>query len=121
MSPPGIRRAAAERVADRWQTVYCTQMGPGYPRMLRERFGYAADVEALLAATEDHDDPALPPAARRLAGDVLLLATHEDVTDATAQWTEAGADRFDLILLFRIEPAEVLAAARSAVRVGSDA
>lgn len=112
--------ASADRVAARWLTVYCTQMGPIYPRMLRERFGYAAEVDALLAANEDRDEPVLPGASRRLAEDVLLLANYDELGDATAQWTEAGADRLDLILPFGIEPAEVLAAVRAVTSAGLD-
>ena len=110
----GRDRAAAEAVAARWLTVYCTQMGPIYPRMLRERFGYAAEVDALLAANADRDEPVLPDAARRLAQDVLLVATHDELGDATAGWTQAGADRLDLVLPFGLDEAELLTAVRAA-------
>jgi alkanesulfonate monooxygenase SsuD/methylene tetrahydromethanopterin reductase-like flavin-dependent oxidoreductase (luciferase family) len=96
----GPDEASAQRVAARWLTVYCTQMGPIYPRMLRDRFGYAAEVDALLAANADRDVPVLPAASRRLAEDVLILATYQDITAAARLWTDAGADRIGLILPF---------------------
>ncbi|MFO7959528.1 MAG: LLM class flavin-dependent oxidoreductase [Nitriliruptoraceae bacterium] len=110
----GRDRAAAEAVAARWLTVYCTQMGPIYPRMLRERFGYAAEVDALLAANADRDEPVLPATAQRLAEDVLLVATHDELGDATSTWTQAGADRLDLVLPFGLDEADLLAAAKAA-------
>lgn len=103
----GEDRAAAERVAARWLTVYCTQMGPIYPRMLRDRFGYAAEVDALLAANQDRADPVLPAAARRLAEDVLIVASFDEVADAASLWTQEGADHLDLILPFGVDPDEI--------------
>jgi alkanesulfonate monooxygenase SsuD/methylene tetrahydromethanopterin reductase-like flavin-dependent oxidoreductase (luciferase family) len=110
----GHDRATAEAVAARWLTVYCTRMGPIYPRMLRERFGYAPEVDALLAANADREEPVLPDSARRLAEDVLWMATYEELSDATSMWRQAGADRLDLILPFGLDEAELLAAVRAA-------
>ncbi|HUG85101.1 MAG TPA: LLM class flavin-dependent oxidoreductase, partial [Euzebya sp.] len=94
----GADHHMAERTAARWLTTYCTRMGPIYPRLLRERFGYAAEVDALLAANADGGVPVLPPASRRLADDVLILATHEEIGAAVSGWTDAGADRVDVVL-----------------------
>jgi alkanesulfonate monooxygenase SsuD/methylene tetrahydromethanopterin reductase-like flavin-dependent oxidoreductase (luciferase family) len=90
--------ASAERAAARWLTVYCTRMGSIYPRLLRDRFGYAAEVDALLAANVDREVPVLPAAARRLAEDTLVLAPYEDAAAAAHLWMDAGADRVNLSL-----------------------
>lgn len=56
-------RLASDSVTARWLPVYCTQMGPICPPMLRQRSGNAADVDALLAAKADRDVPVLPASA----------------------------------------------------------
>jgi alkanesulfonate monooxygenase SsuD/methylene tetrahydromethanopterin reductase-like flavin-dependent oxidoreductase (luciferase family) len=98
---------AAERLAARWLTVYCTKMGPIYPRMLRERFGYAVEVDALLAANTDGGEPVLPTASRRLAEEVLALASYDEIPCVAAAWREAGADQIDLVLPFGLETTEL--------------
>lgn len=111
----GPDRAVAEQVAARWLLAYCTRMGPIYPRMLRERFGYAAEVDALLAANSDRDaPPTLPSASRRLAEEVLILAAHDDIADAAGLWREAGADRVDMILPFGASEEELRTAVLAA-------
>lgn len=111
----GSDRASAEASAARWLLVYCTRMGPIYPRMLRERFGYAAEVDALLAANADRDaTPTLPGASMRLADDVLILATHDDVAGAAGRWADAGADRVDMTLPFGTSEEELRAAVLAA-------
>lgn len=119
----GADRDMAERTAARWLTTYCTRMGPIYPRMLRERFGYAAEVDALLAANADGGMPVLPPASRRLADDVLILATHDEIDAAVDGWTDAGADRVDVVLPIGADEDElqmiVHAAAPRAARLGA--
>ena len=102
--------ALAERAAARWLTVYCTRMGSIYPRLLRDRFGYAAEVDALLAANVDRDVPVLPAAARRLAEDVLVLAAYEDATAAARLWMDAGADQVNLSLPLGASEEELSAA-----------
>lgn len=99
--------AAAERLAARWLTVYCTKMGPIYPRMLRERFGYADEVDALLTANADGNDPVLPAASRRLAEDVLVLATYDQIENITTAWRDAGAEQIDLVLPFGLDTAQL--------------
>lgn len=110
----GPDEASARRAAAVWLTVYCTQMGPIYPRLLRDRFGYAAEVDALLAANTDRDAPVLPAASRRLAEDVLILATYDDIAAAARLWTDAGADRIGLILPFGAAEEDVWAAVLAA-------
>ncbi len=102
--------ATAQRAAARWLMTYCTAMGPVYPRLLRERFDYGAEIDALLAANTDREVPVLPDASRRLAEDVLVLGTYDDIPAAAAMWTDAGADRVSLILPFGTAPEELHAA-----------
>jgi alkanesulfonate monooxygenase SsuD/methylene tetrahydromethanopterin reductase-like flavin-dependent oxidoreductase (luciferase family) len=110
----GPDEESAQRAAARWLTVYCTRMGPIYPRLLRERFGYAAEVDALLAANIDGAVPVLPAASMRLAEDVLILATYEDIAAAARLWTDAGAERIDLTLPFGVPEEELRAAVLAA-------
>ena len=72
-------------------------MGPLYPRMLRDHFGYAREVDALLEANGSGDRPRLPTAAERLAQDVTVMGTYDEAPDAIRQWL-GGADRVDLVL-----------------------
>ena len=89
--------AAARRLAAWWLTAYSTRMGPIYPRMLGERFGMAAGVEAVLAVAGE-PEPDLPAAAEELAREVTLLGTYGEAAGAVAAWFEAGADVVDLVL-----------------------
>ena len=91
----GPDEAAARRLAAWWLTTYTTRMGPLYPRMLGERFGMAAGVEAVLAVAGE-PEPDLPAAAEELARDVTLLGTYDEAAGAVAAWFEAGADVVDL-------------------------
>lgn len=110
----GPDQQTARAVAARWLVTYCTRMGPVYPRMLRERFGYAAEVDALLAANgDDGGSPTLPPAASRLAEEVTVLATHDDLPAAIDLWTDVGADEVGLTLPFGL-PADTIEAAITA-------
>jgi alkanesulfonate monooxygenase SsuD/methylene tetrahydromethanopterin reductase-like flavin-dependent oxidoreductase (luciferase family) len=93
----GPDEAAARRLAAWWLTTYTTRMGPLYPRMLGERFGMAAGVEAVLAVAGEAE-PDLPAAAEELARDVTLLGTYGEAAGAVAAWFEAGADVVDLVL-----------------------
>jgi alkanesulfonate monooxygenase SsuD/methylene tetrahydromethanopterin reductase-like flavin-dependent oxidoreductase (luciferase family) len=87
-------RAAARELAAWWLSTYVTRMGPLYPRMLGERFGMRAAVEALAAG----DGRTLPVAAEELADDVTLTATFDRADDAIGAWLEAGADDVSLVL-----------------------
>ena len=73
-------------------------MGPLYPRMLRDHFGFAARLMrcSMPTATADHRD--CPRAAERLARDVTVMGTYEEAPDAIRAWLEAGADTIDLVL-----------------------
>lgn len=88
----------ARRIAAGWLLAYLTRMGPLYPRVLRDDFGYAREVDALLEANGSGDRPRLPAAAERLAQDVTVLGTYDEAPDAIRGWLEGGADRVDLVL-----------------------
>jgi alkanesulfonate monooxygenase SsuD/methylene tetrahydromethanopterin reductase-like flavin-dependent oxidoreductase (luciferase family) len=89
----GPDEQAARRLAAWWLSTYCTRMGPLYPRMLGERFGMAAGVEAVIEATDD-----LPAAADDLAREVTLMGTYEQAGELIDAWFDAGADSVHLVL-----------------------
>ena len=89
---------AARQIAAGWLLAYLTRMGPLYPRMLRDQFGFAHEVDALLAANGSGGSPRLPAAAERLARDVTVMGTYDEAPDAVRLWLEAGADAIDLVL-----------------------
>ena len=88
----------ARQIAAGWLLAYLTRMGPLYPRMLRDHFGFAREVDALLEANGSGGSPRLPPAAEPLARDVTLMATYDEASDIIRSWLEAGADTIDLVL-----------------------
>ena len=88
----------ARMIAAGWLLAYLTRMGPLYPQMLRERFGFASEVDALLEANADGGLPKLPAAAERLADEVTVLASFDDAPAAVRRWLDAGADAVDLVL-----------------------
>jgi alkanesulfonate monooxygenase SsuD/methylene tetrahydromethanopterin reductase-like flavin-dependent oxidoreductase (luciferase family) len=88
----------ARQIAAGWLLAYLTRMGPLYPRTLRDQFGFAREVDALLEANADGGFPRLPPAAEGMARDVTVMATYEEASDAVRLWLEAGADAIDLVL-----------------------
>jgi alkanesulfonate monooxygenase SsuD/methylene tetrahydromethanopterin reductase-like flavin-dependent oxidoreductase (luciferase family) len=94
----GEDEAAARQIAAGWLLAYLTRMGPLYPRMLRDHFGFADEVDALLGANEDGGPPQLPSAAEELAREVTVMGTYDDAPDAVRAWLEAGADSIDLVL-----------------------
>ena len=51
---------SARRLAAWWLSTYVTRMGPLYPRMLGQRFGMAAGVDALIEAARSDRQPELP-------------------------------------------------------------
>ncbi len=85
-------RAAARELAAWWLSTYVTRMGPLYPRMLGERFGMRAAVDAIAGARE------LPAVAEELADQVTLMATYDRAGDAIGAWFAAGADNVSLVL-----------------------
>jgi alkanesulfonate monooxygenase SsuD/methylene tetrahydromethanopterin reductase-like flavin-dependent oxidoreductase (luciferase family) len=88
----------ARLIAAGWLLAYLTRMGPIYPRMLRDHFGYAREVDALLEANAGGGIPKLPAAAEPLARDVTLMGTYDEAADVVPLWLEAGADTVDLVL-----------------------
>jgi alkanesulfonate monooxygenase SsuD/methylene tetrahydromethanopterin reductase-like flavin-dependent oxidoreductase (luciferase family) len=88
----------SRRVAAGWLLAYLTRMGPLYPRILRDQFGYAHEVDALLEANRSGEPLRLPAAAERLARDVTVMGTYDEAPDAVRLWLEAGADTVDLVL-----------------------
>ena len=88
----------ARQIAAGWLVAYLTRMGPLYPRMLRDEFGFAHEVDALLEANRNGGPPRLPAAAERLARDVTVMGTYDEAPDAVRRWLEAGADTIDLVL-----------------------
>ncbi len=97
-----VALAAHERdargLAAWWLSTYATRMGPLYPRLLAERFGMAAGVEAVIEAAQGNGRPQLPAAAEELAREVTLLGTYEEAGAAVAAWFAAGADSVTLVL-----------------------
>ena len=73
-------------------------MGPLYPRTLRDHFGYAREVDALLEANGAGGPPRLPAASEPLARDVTVMGTYDEAPDAIRRWLEEGADTVDLVL-----------------------
>jgi alkanesulfonate monooxygenase SsuD/methylene tetrahydromethanopterin reductase-like flavin-dependent oxidoreductase (luciferase family) len=89
--------AVARRLAAWWLATYATRMGPLYPRMLSERFGMGAGVQAVVDAAQERS-PELPAAAEELAQEVTLLGTYEEAEQVIGAWLAAGADRVNLVL-----------------------
>lgn len=94
----GENEEAARTIAAGWLLAYLTRMGPLYPRLLGERFGFAAEVDALLRANQDGGLPRLPAAAERLAREVTVMATYDETAAAIGTWLDAGADTVDIVL-----------------------
>src|SRR5262245_33028093 len=94
----GEDEAASRRIAASWLLAYLTRMGPIYPRMLRHRFGFTREVDALLAANQDGGTPELPEAAEPMAREVTLMGTYAEAPGAVRAWLDAGADAIDLVL-----------------------
>jgi alkanesulfonate monooxygenase SsuD/methylene tetrahydromethanopterin reductase-like flavin-dependent oxidoreductase (luciferase family) len=116
----GPDEESARRLAAWWLSTYVTRMGPLYPRMLGERFGMAAGVNALVEAAQASREPELPAVAEELARDVTLMGTYEEAGEAIAGWFAAGADSVELVLppgRPEEELAEILKVAAGAVAV----
>jgi hypothetical protein len=109
--------ASAAALAARWLVTYCTRMGPLYPSMLRDRFGYATEVDALLEANTDPRRPVLPSAAERLAREVTVLATYAEAPAVVAEW-QRGCDGLGLTLPFGAKLDELEATVAAVARSG---
>ena len=94
----GPDEASARRLAAWWISTYTTRMGPLYPRLLRERFGMASGVDAVLEAVAAGDEGNLSAPAEALAEEVTLFGTYDRAADAIASWSAAGADSLHLAL-----------------------
>jgi alkanesulfonate monooxygenase SsuD/methylene tetrahydromethanopterin reductase-like flavin-dependent oxidoreductase (luciferase family) len=94
----GEDEEAARRIAAGWLLAYVTRMGPLYPRLLRDRFGFADQVDALLGANDGEAPPRLPAAAEELAREVTVMGTYDEAPGAVRAWLEAGVDAIDLVL-----------------------
>ena len=88
----------ARVIAAGWLLAYLTRMGPLYPRMLRDQFGFAREVDALLEANADGGMPTLPAESERLADEVTLMASYDEAPATVGRWLDAGADSVDLVL-----------------------
>ncbi len=88
----------ARRLAAWWLGTYCTRMGPIYPKMLGERFGQPAAVEAVIAGAGSDGAPELPAVAEDLARDVTLMGTYEEAGQAVAAWAATGVDTVGFVL-----------------------
>jgi alkanesulfonate monooxygenase SsuD/methylene tetrahydromethanopterin reductase-like flavin-dependent oxidoreductase (luciferase family) len=80
-----------------WLSTYATRMGPLYPRMLGERFGMAAGVDAVVEAAQA-GRPQLPAAAEDLAREVTIMGRYDQAEEAISSWFAAGADSVHLVL-----------------------
>jgi alkanesulfonate monooxygenase SsuD/methylene tetrahydromethanopterin reductase-like flavin-dependent oxidoreductase (luciferase family) len=92
------REETARQIAAGWLVAYLTRMGPLYPRMLRDQFGFAREVDALLDANSGGGLPRLPADSEALARDVIVMGTYDEAPDTVRLWLEAGADAVDLVL-----------------------
>ena len=89
----GPDEQTARQIAAGWLVTYLTRMGPLYPRMLRDQFGFAREVDALLDANANGGPPRLPAAAERLAREVTVMGTHDEAPHSIRLWLEAGAEQ----------------------------
>lgn len=94
----GPTEREARELAAWWLAAYLTRMGPLYPQLLAQRFGFAAGVEAMLDAALGIGRVDLPDAAEALADEVTLLGTYADAADRIGAWLAAGADDVTLVL-----------------------
>jgi alkanesulfonate monooxygenase SsuD/methylene tetrahydromethanopterin reductase-like flavin-dependent oxidoreductase (luciferase family) len=115
----------ARELAAWWLSTYATRMGPLYPRLLAQRFGMVAGVNAVTEAAHGRDRPSLPAAAEELAREVTLMGTYDRAAEAIASWFFAGADAVTLVLppgrpeAELVELVEVVAGVLQAGRIGA--
>jgi alkanesulfonate monooxygenase SsuD/methylene tetrahydromethanopterin reductase-like flavin-dependent oxidoreductase (luciferase family) len=110
----------SRRLAAWWLSTYATRMGPLYPRMLAERFGMAAGVEAMIECDPSgRQQPGLPAAAESLASEVTMMGTFDEAGGAISSWFEAGADSVQLVLPPTLAEEELAEIVRVAARAGA--
>jgi hypothetical protein len=66
--------------------------------LLRDRFEFADQVDALLGANDGEGPPKLPAAAEELAREVTVMSTYDEAPGAVRAWLDADADAIDLVL-----------------------
>jgi alkanesulfonate monooxygenase SsuD/methylene tetrahydromethanopterin reductase-like flavin-dependent oxidoreductase (luciferase family) len=108
-------RGGAAKIAARWLVTYATRMGPLYPEVLRAH-GYHRELHALLEANSDPRDARLPVAAERLARDVLLFGTYDEVPELCRVWLE-HADALTLVAPFGMRAEQII---ESVAQISSD-
>ena len=115
----GPDESSARRLAAWWLATYATRMGPLYPRMLGERFGMSAALDAVVDAAQPEREPELPAAAEELAHEVTLMATYDGAATAIDAWFAAGADSVQLVLPPGRSEAELAQIIRVAAAAGT--
>jgi alkanesulfonate monooxygenase SsuD/methylene tetrahydromethanopterin reductase-like flavin-dependent oxidoreductase (luciferase family) len=94
----GADEETAATIAASWLVAYLTRMGPLYRQMLSDRFGFAREVDAVLAANEDGGRARLPAVAEPLAREVTVMGRYDEAPVLMDQWLEGGADAISLVL-----------------------
>jgi alkanesulfonate monooxygenase SsuD/methylene tetrahydromethanopterin reductase-like flavin-dependent oxidoreductase (luciferase family) len=115
----GPDRGSAARLAASWLVSYTTKMGPIYPRVLRE-YGYHREIDALLEANPAPGNPVLPPAAERLAHDVLIFGTYGEARELSRRWHQ-HADSLALVAPFGVTPDHITDAIEAVAPAGGRA
>jgi alkanesulfonate monooxygenase SsuD/methylene tetrahydromethanopterin reductase-like flavin-dependent oxidoreductase (luciferase family) len=87
-------------------TFYLTSMGELYRRTLA-RQGYAAEVEAVLAANPPRTAPVIPRSAEALLGELTIFGPPAAARAQLAPWYEAGASMPVLLLSPDLTPDEI--------------
>jgi alkanesulfonate monooxygenase SsuD/methylene tetrahydromethanopterin reductase-like flavin-dependent oxidoreductase (luciferase family) len=83
--------SGAARQGAAWVVAfYLTTMGPIYRNVL-SRYGYAAEVESVLAANAGQKPALVPPDAEVLLDQLTLYGTPQEVRDKVSLWHAAGA------------------------------
>jgi alkanesulfonate monooxygenase SsuD/methylene tetrahydromethanopterin reductase-like flavin-dependent oxidoreductase (luciferase family) len=110
---------AARQIAAGWLLAYLTLMGPLYPRILRDHFGFGREIDSLLAANDGTGPPRLPADADRLAREVTLMSTYDEAPRTIQEWLAAGADTVDLVLPLGLPEAQLSEMLEAAAPAGS--
>jgi hypothetical protein len=95
-------------------------MGPLYPRLLRDQFGFGREVDALLDANANGGPPRLPAAAERLARDLTVMGTYDEAPGAVRLWLDGGADMVDLVLPLGLPERQLHDMLNAAAPAGTD-
>ena len=91
--------AGARRLAAWWLSTYATRMGPLYPRMLGERFGMAAGLDAVVGrGGRARTGRSCPRSRRRSRARSRSWRATTTPAEAIGAWFAAGADSLALVL-----------------------